>query len=166
MPNSPFQSRPGETVLYQADTNHKWYTITWKVFSGLVATGFLTFLLYFLLGPSTQSLLSFLPGQAAFFLTRLLYFGIVPLVVLAWVVEGIAAAFTGEMVLTDQRLWVRGSPFSWRQSDTPLEDISSMVWRRDAVFIRLHSNRKVQVHMFAEGKLMVKAYEKLIGKGK
>ena len=49
---------------------------------------------------------------------------------------------------------------------TPLDDIASLTWRRDAIFMKQKSTRKIQVHMFSEGKLFVKAYEQLVGKSK
>jgi hypothetical protein len=82
----------------------------------------------------------------------------------AWVVEDVACVVIGEFILTNQRIWVRGSPYAWSQSATPLDEIASLTWRRDAIFIRHKSSRKIQVHMFSEGKLFVKAYEQFTGK--
>jgi alpha-glucosidase (family GH31 glycosyl hydrolase) len=82
------------------------------------------------------------------------------------VAEDIASTYLGEFILTDQRVWVRGSPYAWNQSDTMLEDIASMTWRRDAIFMRTKSIRGLQVHMFPEGKQIVKTYAQLTGKNK
>ncbi len=41
-----------------------------------------------------------------------------------------------------------------------------MAWRRDALFIRQRSTRKVQVHMFGEGKKFAEAYKARTGKNK
>jgi hypothetical protein len=78
----------------------------------------------------------------------------------------VASIFIGEFILTDQHFWVRGSPYAWSQSATALEDIASLTWRRDAIFIRQKSARKIQVHMYSDGKLFVKAYEQFAGKSK
>ena len=83
---------------------------------------------------------------------------------LAWVVEDIATTFFGEFILTNQRIWIQGSPYVWSHIEIPLGDIASLIWRRDAIFLRQKSTRKVQVHMFSDGKLFVKAYEQLLGK--
>jgi hypothetical protein len=87
-----------------------------------------------------------------------------PLLGLAWVVEDLAKVFTGEFILTDRRIWIKGSPYAWSQGETPLDDIAAMAYRHDAVFVRQKSTRKLQVYMFPQGKSFVQAYEQLRGK--
>jgi hypothetical protein len=82
------------------------------------------------------------------------------------VAEDLTCTFIGEFILTNQRIWVRGSPYAWSQSATPLEEIASLTWRRDAIFIKQKSTRKTQVHMISDGKLFVKAFEQFVGKSK
>jgi hypothetical protein len=161
------QIHPGETILYRITSNNKWYIIIWKIGSGIAGIALLVFILFSLLGDPTQSAASsFLPAWLASLLTKILYLGLVPLTGLAWVAEDLASTYLGEFILTDQRIWVRGSPYAWSQSDTKLEDIASMIWRRDAIFIRKKSVRGLQVHVFSEGKQIVRTYEQLTGKNK
>jgi hypothetical protein len=160
-----FQSQPGEMILYRTTRNHKWYIIAWKIVSGLIGFVILTIVLFSMLAGSTESAFTtFLPAWAAGLLTKFLFLGLVPLASTAWVVEDLANTIIGEFILTDQRIWMRGSPYVWSQISTPLEDISSLTWHRDAIFIKQKSTRKLQVHMFSEGKLFVEAYQQLVGK--
>jgi hypothetical protein len=160
-----FEASAGETVLCQAIPNRKWYAVAWKIVSGLAGIALLTLAGFiFFSGMVTKLLSSLLPAEAAAILTQFLCLGIVPLLATAWTAEDLARTFTGEFILTDQRLWVRGSPYAWNQGEVPLEDIVSMVQRRDAIFVRQRSSRKIQVHVFAGAKDFVKAYEKLSGK--
>ena len=160
MPNIPFQPLPGETILYRTRSNRKWIIFAWKILSGLIIVIILTFLVYSLLGNSTESLLSnHLPFWMAKLLTVLLFVGVFPLAGTAMVAEDIVSTCVGEFVLTDQRVWVRGSPFAWSRNATNLDDIQSMIWRRDAVFIRQKSSQKIQVHIFSDGEKFVKAYQ-------
>ncbi len=157
-----FQPQPGESILYRTTPNRKWYVITWKIGSGLVGIPVLASIIFSLLaGPTEAAFISFLPAWAAGLLTKSLYLGLFPLAAAAWMTEDVACRFIGEFILTDQRIWVRGSPYAWSQSATPLEDIASLTWRRDAIFIKQKSTRKIQVHMFSDGKAFVTAYEKL-----
>lgn len=162
-----FQSQPGESILYRTTPNRKWYVIAWKIGSGVVGITILTFLIYALFsGPTEGAFISFLPAWAASLLTKFLYLGLFPLAAAAWVAEDLTCTFIGEFILTNQRIWVRGSPYAWSQSATPLEEIASLTWRRDAIFIKQKSTRKIQVHMISDGKLFVKAYEQFVGKSK
>jgi hypothetical protein len=162
-----FQPMPGESILYRTTPNRKWYVIAWKISSGVVGITVLTFIVYSLFAGSTESgFISFLPAWLASLLTKFLYLGLFPLAVAAWVAEDLVCTYIGEFILTDQRIWVRGSPYAWSQSVTPLADIMSLTWRRDAIFLRQKSTRKIQVHMFSDGKLFVKAYEQFVGKSK
>ena len=160
-----FQIHPGETILLRITPNNQWYILTWKIGSGLAGIALLAFIVFSLLGdPTRVAALSFLPAWLASLLAKILYLGLVPLLGLTWVAEDVASTCLGEFILTDRRFWVRGSPYAWSQSDTMLEDIASMTWRRDAIFIRRKSARGLQVHMFPGGKKVVKTYEHLTGK--
>jgi hypothetical protein len=162
-----FQPHPGESILYRTFIKHEWYMIAWKIGSGIVGITLLTFILFGLLDTPTESVFStFLPIWSASLLTKILYLGLVPLAGVVWVTEDVISTYIGEFILTDQRLWVRGSPYAWSQNDTPLDDIAVITWRRDAVFIRQKSTRKLQVHIFPEGKKFVEAYKQFTGKGK
>ena len=167
MDSIQFKILPGESILYRTTPNNKWYIIFWKIGSGCMGVALMAFILFSLLGDPTQSAAaSFLPLLLASLLTKILYLGLVPLAGLAWVAEDIASTYLGEFILTDQSVWVRGSPYAWNQSDTMLEDIASMTWRRDAIFMRTKYIRGLQVHMFPEGKQIVKTYAQLTGKNK
>lgn len=136
--------------------------VAWEIVSRIAGIAFFTVLLFSLLRNPTQNAgATFLPGWLASQLTKYLYLAVAPLLGILWVSEGIITIFNSEFILTDQRIWVRGSPYAWNQSETRLKDILSMVWRRDAIFIRQKTKRGIQVHMFAEGKQIVKAYEQL-----
>lgn len=160
-----FQLQPGETILYRTTPDHKWYALAWKIAIGIAGVALLTFILYGLLGAPTQNaVLAFLPIWLASLLTKILYLLLVPLAGVAWVITDLASSYTGVFILTDRRIWVRGSPYAWDQSETALEDIASMTWRRDTIFIRRKATRGVQVHMFPEGKQIVKTYQQWTGK--
>jgi hypothetical protein len=162
-----FQPQPGETILYRATSNSKWYVLAWKIGSGLLGIIIFTLLLFSLLAiPTVSALTHFLPIRAATMLSNTLYLFLIPLAASSWVFNEVACTIVGEFVLTDQRIWVRGSPYAWSFGSTPLEDIASLTWRRDAIFLKQNSSRKIQVHMFSEGKLFVKAYDQFSGKSK
>jgi hypothetical protein len=164
MPIAKFLPQPEEKILYRTIPNRKWYVYIWKIISGVVGIAIMTFIIFSLLAaPTEKTLASFLPTGVARTMTDILYLGLLPLIAIAWVAEEAFSTFIGEFILTDQRIWTRGSPYFWSQNETPLNDIASLTWRRDAIFLKQKSTRKVQVHMFSEGKLFVKAYEQLIG---
>ena len=167
MSTALFQPLPGEYILFRTTSNHKWYIIAWKIGSGVIGLIIFTFVLYSLAANPTENIfLSFLPVWLASLLAKFIYLGLFPLAVVAWVIEDVACSFTGEFILTDQRIWVRGSPYAWSQSAIPLEDISSLTWRRDAIFLKQESSPKIRVYMFSDGKLFVKAYEQFAGSAK
>ena len=160
-----FEAQPGETVLYRTRPNRKWYAVVWKIFGGLLAIFLVTLVGFVLFAePAAGLLAGLLSVQTAALIVQLLCLGVVPLLAAAWAVEDVARTFTGEFILTDRRLWVRGSPYAWSRNETPLEDIAAMTCRRDAVFVRQKSTRKLQVHMFSGSKAFVKAYEELTAK--
>jgi uncharacterized membrane protein len=160
MAYTEFEIHPNETIIYHAMPNRKWYVIAWKIISGVVIVIILTLIINSLLASFTDNALnSFLPAQFAELLTKILYLGVIPMGAASLILEDIACTYFGEFILTEQRIWIRGSPYAWSQSDIPLEDISSITWRRDAVFIRLKSTHKINVLTFPEGKLFVQAYK-------
>jgi hypothetical protein len=162
-----FELQPNETVLYQTTGHRSWVLIGWKIFGNVIIIIFLTVISWFTFsGPATGLLANILPATAASVLAQILCLGLVPLSILAWAVDDVAHTFIGKFILTDKRLWVRGSPYSWNVTETPLEDIDSLTFRRDAVFIRLNSSKKLLVHMLPDGKLLAKFYKDHFGKAK
>ena len=160
-----FNPQPGESILFRSTPNRKWYDVVWKIVSNLLGIGFLLILIYFLIAePTKGALLSFLPVWAATLLTKTLYLGLLPLIGAVWIAEDVACVFIGEFILTNKQIWVRGSPFSWSQSATPLENIASLSCRRDAIFIKQTSPKKTHVHILSDAKLFLKAYEQFSGK--
>jgi hypothetical protein len=101
-----FELQPDENVLYQTLGHRPWYAIGWKVFSGVITIVLLTVIFWFIFsGPVTGSLSTILPTTLASVLTRILCFGLIPVLVTIWVAEDVARTFTGKFVLTDKRLW-------------------------------------------------------------
>jgi len=167
MTPTPFQLQAGEAILYQTRPHRTWFLLGWKILSNLLGMALLIGLLYILLsGPSAALLGKILPAGTANLLSQILFLGILPLLGLAWVIEDTISTCTSKFVLTDRRMWVKGSPYAWSQGETPLDDVASVTFRREGIFVHQKSTRKVQVHMFPEGKLIVKAYEEFIGKEK
>jgi hypothetical protein len=158
-----FVRRSGETILARYDSRPAWYAIAWKCLSGLViiilpsAAAFLLF--YALLW---GWLIGFLSEGFASFIAGFLFFAIVPLLLTAWVVEDLVRFLTGGYVLTDQRFWVKASPWAWSQEEIPLEDIKAMVHRHEAVFIRRRSKKNPQVCMLAGGKELVRVFNEQV----
>src|SRR3990172_9283810 len=151
-----FIPQSGENVLYRTTPYRKWYVIVWKIGSGFVGIAFLTAVLFTLLADSTEkTIISILPIFAGNLLTKIIYWGLLPLAGAAWVVEDVACTLIGEFILTNQRIWVRGSPHPWSYSSTPLENVDSIKSRRDAIFIRQKATKKIQVHMLTDGDLFV-----------
>jgi hypothetical protein len=114
----------------------------------------------------TGSLLAtFLPENAAIIISRVIFQAIAPLLVIAWFTEDTARIFSSELILTDQRIWTKGSPYAWSQThETPLSDVKSMASRRDALFIHLRSIRKVQVFVLPDGKQIGNIFKQCTGK--
>jgi hypothetical protein len=165
MPMIQFVEKPGEKILYRNTPNRKWYVLTWKIISGSGGITIITIVVYSLLASKTGNAVnSFLPAWIASLIIKLIFLGLIPLAGIAWVIEDIACVFIGEFILTDQRMWIRGSPYAWSQSEIPLEEILSMTWRRDAIFIRKKSTRKMLVHMFSNGRSFVQTYQQFVGK--
>ena len=127
MADPEIQLQPGERICYRTHPNRKWYVIAWKVLIGAAGVFFFSILIMGLLAQSVVDLLSrFLPEATSFLITQILCLGLVPLLILAWVVEDIVQTFRGAFVLTDRRIWVRCSPYTWNRSEIPLDDISKI----------------------------------------
>ena len=162
-----FEISAGEKVLYETIERRPWYVTAWKIAGDSITVVMLTVISWFLFSEwLTELLQNILSLTSASILTKFICLGLVPLLVTAWATEDVARTFTGKFVLTDQRLWVRGSPYAWNVTETPLHDIDSLTFRRDALFIRLKSSRKLLVHMLPDGKLVAKVYKDSLGKTK
>jgi hypothetical protein len=156
----PFEISAGEKILYETHERRPWYITAWKIAGAFITIVMLTVISWFLFSVWINGLLlNILTPTLASVLTKVLCLGLVPLLVTAWAAEDVARIFTGKFILTDQRLWVRGSPYAWNVTETPLNEIESLVYRRDALFIRLKSSRKLLVHMLPDGKLLAKVYK-------
>jgi len=167
MPTKEFKPLMGESTLFRTTPNRKWFAIAWNITSGVLGIAIVTFLLFsFLANPTENLLSSFLPVAVAKLITKFLFLGLIPLAGIAWVVEDTMCTFIGEAILTNQRIWMHGSPYAWSQSSIPLEDISSLTSRRDAIFIKQKSTRKILVQMVSDSKTFVQTYRQFIGKSK
>ena len=108
---------------------------------------------------------TFLSINLADGLSRVIFQGIVPILIIAWFAEDTARIFTSELILTSQRIWTKGSPYAWTDGrEIPLEDIKSISARRDAIFIQLKSAKKATVHAFPNGRQIVEAYNQFTQK--
>ncbi len=160
-----FQLQPGESILFQARPNRKWYSVAWKIFFGLIEIVILTlFVAILLITPIDGFLTRFLPPILSDLFSRLLCLGLIPLIAALWVAEDIATTLIAEFILTDKRLWIKGSPYTWTNSEIPLDDIASMNFRRDSIFIRKKSTRKIQVHTLSNGKSLVETFDQCMKK--
>lgn len=165
MPTIDFEEEPDEKILFHYTPNRKWYVIIWKIVTGGVGIAILIFVLYSLLASKTEGAFSsFLPTWIASLITNFIFLGLVPLAAVSWVIEDIASVFIGEFILTNQRIWIRGSPYAWSRCQILIDDILTMTWRRDAIFIRQKSTRKMQVHMISNGKEFVQTFQHFVGK--
>ena len=166
MPKSSIQLNSGETILYSSQPSRRWYAIAWKVVIGLIEV--IIFFVFSVTALTTllNALLStFLPSGIADLMSKITFQGIAPFLVAAWFVEDTARIFTSELVLTSQRFWSRGSPYAWTPArEIPLSGIKSISFRREAIFIHLTTTKKPQVHMAADAKQIVKAFEQYTGK--
>jgi len=162
-----FELRAGETVVYQTLGHRPWYIVGWKVLGGVITIVLLSVIFWFIFSePATGFLSNILPTGIASVLTQILCLGLIPILVAAWAGEDVVRTFTGKFVLTDKRLWVRGSPYAWNVTEIPLDDIDSLTFRRDAIFIRRKSSRKILVHMLPDGKLLSKVYKDFTAKAR
>jgi hypothetical protein len=164
MVNSAFIVSPDETIYYRSQPSTKWYHVAWKLVSGLLA---IIIFVYISVNAFTNIagsiLFNRIPPASASFFSQLLCTWIVPLLAVAWFVEDFIQTFTSEFILTDRRVWVKGSPYAWNPGrNILLGEIESMVFRRGAIFIRCRSDRRPQIHMFPDGRVIVNTYQELI----
>jgi len=163
---SPFQPVHDEPRLYRSNPYPKWYDLVWRIGLGVIEVAVAIFfsftaLTFFLNG----FLASFLPTSLANVLSRIVFQGILPLLLITWLAEDTARIFTSELVLTNQRVWTKGFPYAWNPGrEIALSDIKSMSSRRDALFIYLKSTRKPQVHVLPDGKQIVSAFTQFTGR--
>jgi len=164
MSTSNFELQPGERLLYQTHPNRKWYALTWRLVVGVLEIGLVSFIVgALLLQPVDGLLVRFLPAGLAGGVADVLFYALVPLLMALWVAEDFATLITSEFVLTDRRVWMKGTPYSWNEEQVPIEEVSSMTSRRDAVFVRTKTERKLFVLMISDGKQFVKAYNQFLG---
>jgi hypothetical protein len=166
MTPSPFQQNPGESILFRSQPSKTWY-----VLAGRIGIGILELIIFIFISITAfTNLLNFLlasliPIPLADGISRILFQGIAPVLVAAWFVEDTFSIFISELVLTDQRLWTRGTPYAWTPAhDISLSDIKSMTLRRDAIFMRLTNSKKTQVLMTSDAKDLVKMFRQFTGK--
>ena len=161
-----FQQNPDESILYRSQPTRKWYSIAWRIGVGILeVVVFILFCLTTFTSLAKVLLATFLPAGLAEGLSRFIFQGIAPLLVIAWFAEDTARIFTSELVLTSQRVWTQGSPFAWTPGrETPLSDIKSMSHRRDVLFIHLKSTRKTQVLMLPDSEQIADAFAQSVGK--
>jgi len=146
-PQSEFEIHPGETILFRARPNRKWPLVAWKIFSGLLVLPMAAF-----------TLLAIGSRWATWLL--ILAVALTSLLLLAFFVEDIARLFTGDCLLTDRRFCSKGYPYAWsRAKEIPVAEIEAMTYRRDALFLRLKTNRKLQVYVLADGRLLAQAFQ-------
>lgn len=149
---SAFEIHPGETILYRARHDHHWYLVAWKVLSGLIIVLVADLIVVGLVASWSDWL-------------RIPLIGAVLLFSLGYVAEDILRLFIGDYVLTDQRFWTRAAPYAWSPTqDIPLDEIDSLSYRRDAIFLHRKGQRKLQVYLFPDGKLLAQAYKQATGK--
>jgi hypothetical protein len=161
-----FRPNNDESILYQSKPSRKWYALAWRIGLGLFEVAVFIFFSYTSFTNLTSSLLAtFLPENAAIIISRIIFQAIAPLLVVAWFAEDTARIFSSELILTDQRIWTKGSPYAWSQArEMPLSDVKSMSSRRDALFIHLRSTRKIQVFVLSDGKQIDNIFKQFTGK--
>ena len=157
---NPFRSNPDESILFRSQSSRQWYALAGRIGIEILEVVIFIFLSFVTLTSVGEFILgSFLPAGLALGLSRVIFEGVAPLLIIAWFAEDTARIFTSELILTSQRIWTRGSPYAWTpERETPLTDIQSLAARREAVFMRLKNSKKVQVLMFPHGKQIVEAY--------
>ena len=161
-----FQLHPDESILYRSQPSHKWYALAWKIGIGVFEVVAFIFFSFIAFTSLTKALFAtFLPTDMADLFSRFIFQVIAPLLVIAWFAEDTARIFSSELILTEQRVWTKGYPYAWTpERETPLSDVKSMSFRRDALFIHLKSNRKTQVHVLPDGKEIVKTFTQFTGR--
>ena len=164
--DNPFQPDPDEAILYRSSPYRKWYDLAWTIGLGVFEVAIFILFSFTALTSLTNALfVTFLPLGLAGVLSRIIFQGIMPLLVITWFAEDTARIFTSELILTNQRVWTKGFPYAWNPGrEIPLGDIKSMSSRRGALFIYLKSSRRPQVHVLPNGKEIVKAFTQFTGR--
>jgi hypothetical protein len=157
---------PDESILYRSTSSRKWFDLAWRI--GLELFEIVVLMLFSFTALTSLSkgvLATFLPAGLADVLSRIIFQVLAALLLTAWFAEDTARMFTSELILTNQRVWTKGSPFAWTSArETLLNDIKGMSARRDALFIHLKSTKKTQVHVLTDSKQIAKAFEQFTGK--
>jgi hypothetical protein len=163
---NPFQLNPDETILYSSNPSMKWYALAWRIGLELLEVAiFILFSFTALAGLAITILAKILPPSLAGGLSWLIFQGLVPLLLVGWFTEDTARIFTSKFILTDQRIWTKGTPYAWsKEREIPLSDIRFMSARRDALFIHLKSTRKTLVHAMSDSKNITKIFTQFSGK--
>ena len=163
---NPFQLNPDESILYRSRPSHQWYMLAWRIGIGILEVFiFILLSLISFTNIGKTILATFLPLSLADGLSRVLFQGIVPILITAWFAEDTARIFTSELILTSQRIWSKGSPYAWSSAqEIPLINIKSISARRDAIFIHLKNTKKVEVLVFPNGKQIVDAFTQFMQK--
>jgi hypothetical protein len=88
--------------------------LPWRIGIGIIEV-FVFMLLSFSCFPDIAKRLlgTFLPPGLADGLSRVIFQGIVPILITAWFAEEPARIFTSELILTSQRIWTKGWPYAW-----------------------------------------------------
>jgi hypothetical protein len=164
--NNPFSLNPDESILFRSRPARQWYMLAWRIGVGILEVVVFLLLTYISFTNIGKALLgTFLSINLADGLSRVIFQGIVPILIIAWFAEDTARIFTSELILTSQRLWTKGSPYAWTSArEIPLADIKSISTRRDAVFMHLNNSKKVHVLMFPNSKEIVQAYKQFMEK--
>jgi hypothetical protein len=164
--DNPFQLNPDESILFRSRPSHEWFSLVGRIGIGILEViifMLLSFISFTNLGKTV--LATFLPANFSEWLSRALFQGILPILIITWFAEDTARIFTSEFILTSQRIWTKGSPYAWSSGkEIPFSNIQSISTRRDGVFIRLKNTKKVQTLIFPNGKKIVEAYDHFTGK--
>ncbi len=119
----PFHLNPGEAILYQTQPPDKWYRSAGRIVVSLLEVAVFILFSFTAFTALLGALLgTFLPAGIGDPASRIVFQGIVPLFLIAWFAEDTAQTFTSRLVLTSQRIWMKGSPYAWSQVlEIPLE---------------------------------------------
>ena len=163
---TPFQLNPDETILVCSRPSRQWYMLAWRIGAGILEVVIFLLLSFISLTNIARVLLGImLPATLADGLSRVIFQGIVPILIAAWFAEDTARIFTSELILTSQRIWSKGSPYAWSSAqEIPLTNIKSLSARRDAIFIHLKNTKKVDALVFPNGKQIVDAFTQFMQK--
>ena len=158
-----FELLAGEKEVYRSTPPRVWLAVAWKLIIGILTGAVMTYLLFTVLSPWMSRLLASVVSDASGeLMTNILFLGLVPLLAAGWVADDVASVFTAACILTNQRLWVHGSPHAWSHEEIPIQDIAALSFRKGALFIRRRSIRKIQVFMFPDARQLHDAYERMI----